>query len=47
VNLPAPSAYPFPSPLGGIFALQSSDTSGVHDANPDNEYNNIDFINRK
>ncbi len=47
VNLPAPSVYPFPRPLGGIFALQSADTSGVHEPNIDNEYNNEDFINRK
>lgn len=33
--------------LGGIFAIESADTSGVHCANPDNEYNNEDFINRK
>jgi hypothetical protein len=33
--------------LGGIFAIQSQDTSGVHCPNPDNEYNNEDFINRK
>lgn len=35
------------SVLGGIFAIESADTSGVHDANPDNEANNQDFINRK
>lgn len=33
--------------LGGILAIQSSDTSGVHCPNPDNIYNNPDFINRK
>ncbi len=33
--------------LGGILAIQSSDSSGVHCANPDNIYNNPDFINRK
>lgn len=33
--------------LGGILAIQSSDTSGVHCPNPDRESNNIDFINRK
>lgn len=35
------------SALGGIFAIQSEDLSGVHDVNPDNESNNEDFINRK
>ncbi len=33
--------------LGGIFAIQSSDTTGVHLPNCDNEYNNQAFINRK
>lgn len=33
--------------LGGILAIQSSDSSGVHCPNPDNIYNNPDFINRK
>lgn len=33
--------------LGGILAIQSSDTSGVHCPNSDNIYNNPDFINRK
>lgn len=33
--------------LRGIFALQSSDTSGVHCPNSDNIFNNPDFINRK
>lgn len=47
VNLPSPIAYPFPRQLGGIFAIQSADTSGVHNPNIDNEYNNINFINRK
>jgi len=46
VNLPAPNIYPYPSTLGGIFAIQSADTSGVYTINPDNEYNNEDFINR-
>lgn len=35
------------SALGGIFAIQAEDLSGVHDVNPDNEANNEDFINRK
>ena len=35
------------SALGGIFALQTNDPSGVHDANTDNEAHNTDFINRK
>ena len=47
VNLPAIHVYPFPRTLGGIFALQRADTSGVHTPNTDNEYNNDDFINRK
>jgi hypothetical protein len=47
VNLPVPSAYPFSRTLGGIFAIQSSDTSGVQDPNTDNESNNEDFINRR
>lgn len=48
LNLVQPPAYPFPSnSLGGIFAIQSRDISGVHDVNPDNEYNNEDFIHRK
>lgn len=34
------------SAIGGIFTLQTSDPSGVHDANTDNEANNEDFINR-
>jgi len=33
--------------IGGIVADQLADTSGVYCANPDNEYNNPDFINRK
>lgn len=33
--------------LGGIFAIESSDTTGVHLPNCDNIYNNQDFINRK
>lgn len=33
--------------IGGIVADQLADTSGVYEANPDNEYNNPDFINRK
>ena len=47
-NLVSPPPYPFPSTsLGGIFAIQSRDTSGVHAPNTDNEYNNEDFIHRK
>ncbi len=42
-----PSASPPPNGLGGIFSIQSRDTSGVNDPNPDNIYNNPDFINRK
>lgn len=33
--------------LGGILAIESADTSGVHCPNPDRESNNTDFINRK
>ena len=33
--------------LGGIFALEGVDQSGVHSVNPDNEANNTDFVNRK
>jgi len=33
--------------LGGILAIEASDSSGVHCPNPDRESNNIDFINRK
>lgn len=33
---------------GGIFAIESRDENcGVHAANPDNIYNNSDFLNRK
>lgn len=35
------------SSIGGIFAIQKSDTSGVYESNPDNEINNYDFIHRK
>jgi hypothetical protein len=45
--LPQTIRYPYPRTLAGIFAIQASDTSGVHDPNTDNEYNNPDFINRK
>lgn len=33
--------------LGGIFAIEARDTSGVHCPNTDRESNNEDFINRK
>jgi len=33
--------------LGGIFAIESTDTTGVHLPSCDNEYNNEAFINRK
>ena len=47
VNLPAEQqANPQPA-LGGVFALQSRDRSGVYLPNPDNELHNKDFINRK
>jgi hypothetical protein len=45
-----PTATPPPRhcpPLGGIVVDQGADSSGVHCPNPDNEYNNPDFINRK
>jgi hypothetical protein len=46
-NLPA-SSYPYSRPrLGGIVADEMLDPSGVHSVNPDNEYNNPDFINRR
>lgn len=44
--LPITSTKP-PRSLGGIVVDQGADSSGVHDPNPDNEYNNTDFINRK
>lgn len=44
--LPITSTKP-PRSLGGIVVDQGADSSGVHDPNPDNEYNNPDFINRK
>lgn len=47
VIIPTTSGPPGGHGLGGIFAIEASDTSGVHCANTDNEYNNPDFINRK
>jgi hypothetical protein len=44
--LPVTSTRP-PRALGGIVVDQLADSSGVHDPNPDNIYNNPDFINRK
>ncbi len=44
--LPITSTSP-PRSLGGIVVIQGADSSGVHDPNPDNIYNNPDFINRK
>lgn len=46
VILPPTSTRP-PHSLGGIVVDELADSSGVHDPNPDNEYNNPDFINRK
>lgn len=49
-NPPPPtdnSGLPFESGLRGIFAIEAKDSSGVYQANPDNEFNNPDFINRK
>ncbi len=44
--LPITSTTP-PKSLGGIVINQLADSSGVHDPNPDNLLNNLDFINRK
>lgn len=44
--LPVTSTKP-PRKLGGIVVDQLADASGVHDPNPDNIYNNPDFLNRK
>lgn len=44
--LPITATKP-PVSLGGIVVDQLADASGVHDPNPDNIYNNPDFINRK
>lgn len=41
---PPCDCYPI---LGGIFAIESSDITGVHLPNCDNLYNNQAFINRK
>jgi hypothetical protein len=46
VILPVTATAP-PRSLGGIVVDQLADSSGVHDPNPDNIYNNPDFINRK
>lgn len=46
VILPVTATSP-PRSLGGIVVDEGADSSGVHDPNPDNEYNNPDFINRK
>lgn len=46
VILPISATKP-PKSLGGIVVSQLTDSSGVHDPNPDNESNNLDFINRK
>jgi hypothetical protein len=48
---PPPPPQPAPTSLtygiGGIVVDELVDSSGVHLPNPDNEYNNPDFINRK
>ncbi len=44
--LPVTATKP-PRSLGGIVVDQLADSSGVHDPNPDNIYNNPDFLNRK
>lgn len=46
VILPITSTRP-PRSLGGIVVDELADASGVHDRNPDNIYNNEEFINRK
>lgn len=46
VIIPVTATSP-PRSLGGIVVDELADSSGVHDPNPDNEYNNPDFINRK
>ena len=45
--LPPTSPPPPPFVLRGIVVDELADASGVHLPNPDNESNNIDFINRK
>jgi hypothetical protein len=47
VILPPTPGPPQPFGLRGIVADELADSSGVHLPNPDNEYNNPDFINRK
>lgn len=47
IILPPTGRPPPPFGLRGIVADELADTSGVHAPNPDNEYNNPDFINRK
>ena len=47
VILPPTSKSPPAFALRGIIYHQLADTSGVHDPNVDNEYNNDSFINRK
>jgi hypothetical protein len=46
VILPVSATKP-PHSLHGIVVDQLGDSSGVYDVNPDNIYNNPDFINRK
>ena len=47
-NIPQTPTYPYETcGCGGIIAEQFRDPSGVHCPNPDNEYNNYDFIHRK
>ena len=46
----APAAHdarPGNKKIRGIFAIESNDTSGVHEPNPDNLMNNEAFVNRK
>ena len=45
--LPNVGNPPVPFGLRGIFAIQSSDSTGIQAPNTDNEANNINFIARK
>lgn len=47
VILPVIASPPPAFSLRGIVADQGADSSTVYQVNPDNEYNNQDFINRK
>lgn len=50
MNLPVEPQYPYSNlgnTTGGIVYEELRDVSGVHDANPDNEFNNYDWIHRR